>query len=169
MGGTGSHLHPQGWESKMKKLGSSFCWRLKEARGARTEAPEGRRCRPAGAGFSQVWQGWFPEQEGKLGTEQTSAAMRLTGTGRCKCLLRPPALQAPSSTPCWCIREPDGRGAVCLQGRSPSTAQAEFRWMDVGLRDKCNANTHCRTCPHFCISSGAFRWDKGSVSYFLGI
>lgn len=111
-----------------------------------------------------------PGARGKAGNGANISRHEADGNRtRRKCLLRPPALQAPSSTPCWCIREPDGRGAVCLQGPSPSMAQPEFRWMDVGLRDKCNANTHYRTCPHSCIPSGAFRWDKGSVSYFLGI
>ena len=159
---------PKVGRAKERRWGSSFCWRLKEVHRVRTEAPEGRHC-SAGTGFSQVWRGWFWEHEGKreLNKPQVPWGWLDQDTGGDKCLLRPPALLAPSSTPCWCIRDPDGRGEVCLQDPSPSNILL-LGWM-WGMRDKCNGHTHCRTCPHFCIPSEAFPWDKGSVSYFLGI
>lgn len=169
--GTGSGRHPQGWGWSLG--GSSFCRRLKEAGGARTEAPEERRC----------WQ----LQVSSRCDEAGSGARGKAGNGisirgpwgwgeqdRGKGLLRPPAVPAPSGAPCWRIRESYGRRAVRLQGpsvcRVPAPASPRLS-LDGWMRGRETNVMETHTAEH--VPTSVFPVELflgiGSVSYFLRI
>lgn len=140
-------------------------WKLRGGSKELKLRPLRRGSYSVGAGISQgVWWDWLVlgvwRKAGKDKLLLLPGAM-LTGTGRSKSLLHPLALQAPSSTRYWITGTWWLRSNVFAESW-PQHHEAKCRWMDVELRAKNVAeSTHFGKCPHFCVPSGPFPWDKG--------
>lgn len=150
---------------QVEKLGSSQL----EAQGAGTQTLEERAlpcwCWHLSASAMRLLPGVWSE----TGTWNT---LLPTGTRRSESLAQPCRcpLDPPPQPLHWCNRDLNGTGEEHLQSQLNPASQS---WVQVdgcvAARQEGNRSTYFRKCPHFCILSGPFPWDNGSISYFFRI